>query len=233
VDPERTKIEEQFQQAEAINARAGGIAHDLNNLLTVIGGYSKLIRATAKDLPAEIVESVSAIQNAAERAAILNGELLSITRRAGQSRPQEPLAAVSPPRMETILIVDDEPAVRKLMCEILRGVKYQVLEADGQEEALRILETYSNPIGLLITDVILSGTSGKSLAEHAIQIQPDIRVLFVSGYTDDVLGLPDLPQSSHPFLQKPFTPAILIEKVKEVLGGPQQNNSASQTDLKR
>jgi DNA-binding NtrC family response regulator len=106
------------------------------------------------------------------------------------------------------------------MCEILRGVKYHVLEAAGEDEALRTLENYSNPIRLLITDVKLSDGGGKSLAEHAIQIQPDIRVLFISGYTDDVLGLSDPPRSSHAFLQKPFTPAILIEKVRKVLVEP-------------
>jgi CheY-like chemotaxis protein len=118
---------------------------------------------------------------------------------------------------ETILLVEDEPAVRVLAARVLRAQGYIVLEAENGDEALSIAQQRGRAImHLLLTDVVMPRMSGKMLAERMTALLPDLKVLFTSGYANDTI----ISQGSQPgiaFLQKPFTPATLARKVRDVL----------------
>jgi two-component system, cell cycle sensor histidine kinase and response regulator CckA len=118
----------------------------------------------------------------------------------------------------TILVAEDEDAVRALTVRILRKRGYQVLEARDGRNALDIAREYDGDISLLVTDVIMPHMGGRELSERLAEIRPDIKILFMSGYTDDQLLQRGVLQSgSGNFLEKPFTPDALASKVREVL----------------
>ncbi len=122
---------------------------------------------------------------------------------------------------ETILLVEDEEAVRGLARRVLLEQGYHVLEAQHGDEALRLCEQYQQPIHLLLTDVIIPGeVSGRELAERLEHLLPQTKVLFISGYTDDIIVYHGVMNASVAFLQKPFTPTKLLHKVREVLDAP-------------
>jgi PAS domain S-box-containing protein len=118
---------------------------------------------------------------------------------------------------ETVLLVEDEPAVRQIAARVLREHGYIVIEAGDGEEALQLLAQAERPIDLLLTDVIMPKLHGGILAERALAIVPELRILFISGYTDGALVHRQKLQSSGAFLQKPFSPVALVRKVREVL----------------
>ena len=120
--------------------------------------------------------------------------------------------------VETILLVEDEPAVRRVSARMLEGQGYRVLLASSGEEALRVVEDGREPIHLLLTDVILAGgMSGRVLAERVRALRPELKVLFVSGYTSDVTILHGLLEQGVTLVQKPFTAESLNRTVREVL----------------
>lgn len=118
---------------------------------------------------------------------------------------------------ETILLVEDEEIVRRLACKILEQTGYEVLEASHGEEAFRLCGVHAKPIHLLLTDVVMPGASGKEVADRLVSMRPGIKVLFMSGYTDEAIVHQGVLNSSAEFIQKPFTPASLSKKVREVL----------------
>jgi signal transduction histidine kinase/ActR/RegA family two-component response regulator len=121
-------------------------------------------------------------------------------------------------RNETILLVEDESLVRTLTSTILRGHGYQVYEASDGLEALQLVQKNKLKfIHLLLTDVIMPKMSGKELAERLISRHPDLRVLYTSGYTNEVIARHGILEDNTAFLQKPFTPKSLAQKVQEVL----------------
>jgi two-component system, cell cycle sensor histidine kinase and response regulator CckA len=117
---------------------------------------------------------------------------------------------------ETVLLVEDEDAVRVLAREVLRRQGYVVLEARHGLDALRVAERHTDPIQLLITDVVMPHMSGRDLAERLILTRPEMKVLFISGYTDHAVMHRELMAGSE-FLQKPFTPVAFARKVRGVL----------------
>ena len=119
---------------------------------------------------------------------------------------------------ETVLLVEDEDAVRALAREVLRRHGYVVLEARHGFDALRVVERHTNVIHLMITDVVMPFMSGRELAERLSTVRPKMRVLFMSGYTDHGLVHRDLTPGSA-FLQKPFTPEVFARKVRSILDG--------------
>jgi CheY-like chemotaxis protein len=128
--------------------------------------------------------------------------------------------AAVPAGGETVLLLEDEPALRELVREWLTGIGYVVLEAKGGAEALEISRSYSGSIDLLLTDVVMPGMSGRQLAERLTPSRPGMRVLYVSGYTTDAIVHHGVLQPGVAFLQKPFTRAALAQKLRETLDPP-------------
>jgi PAS domain S-box-containing protein len=119
---------------------------------------------------------------------------------------------------ETILLVEDEEIVRKLACTILQKNGYKVLEAPNGEEALRIVQGQNgNPIHLLVTDVVMPGMSGRQLADHLERLRPEMKILYISGYTDNAIVHHGILDEGMNYIQKPFTIEGLARKVREVL----------------
>ena len=119
----------------------------------------------------------------------------------------------------TILLVEDEVALRDLMSEYLRAKGYQVVEAGTGDAALDICKSRTDPIDLLITDIVMPGTSGSAVAKQVIEMRPGLPTIFISGYADRPFG-PDLVGQSAILLQKPFNLDALARKVHAMLNGP-------------
>jgi PAS domain S-box-containing protein len=135
--------------------------------------------------------------------------------------PAEPVAA---PReagtlagTETILLAEDDAMLRPLTKGLLERLGYTVLEAENAHQALAATRAHGGPIHLLVADVVMPGPSGRDLARRLTESRPDTKVLYVSGYTDDAIVQHGMLEPGLNFLQKPFTPAALARKVREVL----------------
>jgi two-component system cell cycle sensor histidine kinase/response regulator CckA len=119
---------------------------------------------------------------------------------------------------ETVLLVEDEESVRQLVRETLETKGYTVLEASNGEAALQIVTHHSEPIHMLITDVVMPGMSGRELSARLCATHPQTKVLYLSGYTEDAIVHEGVLEPGTAFLQKPFTLHMLSRKVREVLG---------------
>ena len=119
---------------------------------------------------------------------------------------------------EVVLLVDDEDVVRNTVYDILSDLGYSVLQARNVEEALFVSEGHQdNPIKLLVTDIVMPGLTGHQLAEKILTRNPEMKVLFMSGYPNDTVVQQGMMARGVPFIQKPFTPKNLARKVREVL----------------
>lgn len=119
---------------------------------------------------------------------------------------------------ETVLLVEDEESVRELVRETLESRGYRVLEAENGEAALRVTEKLSDPVDVLITDVVMPGMSGRELSARLSASCPQTKVLYLSGYTEDAIVHEGVLEPGTAFLQKPFTLQALARKLREVLG---------------
>jgi len=139
----------------------------------------------------------------------------------GAAQGTESVAAGGDPikGRETVLLVEDEPGVRRLVNETLRLHGYTVLEARHGIEALLTGAKHLGPIHLLLTDVVMPQMSGPEVAEKLATVRPEVKVLYMSGYPDHPAFSKGGVDTEHSFLQKPFTPSTLAQKVREVLDG--------------
>ncbi len=116
-----------------------------------------------------------------------------------------------------ILVVDDEPEIRKLVSAMVRQFGYEVMTADSGEHALTLFKNHKGPIAMLITDVVAPGMSGPMLAEKLTEMQPNLKVLYISGYDNTHVVQKYVVERGHALLAKPFTVAELQTKMKEML----------------
>jgi CheY-like chemotaxis protein len=130
---------------------------------------------------------------------------------------QEPVRAVRGCAGETVLVVEDEAAVRAAAVRALTAAGYQVLSADGGPAALEVLERAKGPVHLLLTDVVMPGMSGVEVARALQARRPSLRVLFMSGYATDTVGPRGGPELADALLTKPFTPSALVARVRQFL----------------
>jgi CheY-like chemotaxis protein len=148
------------------------------------------------------------------------------TEATADTTPSQPPPSEAGRGSETILLVEDDEQVRVVAKGILRRAGYAVLEAPGPGEALLVAEQYGARINLLVTDVVLPRMNGPQLVERIRSSRPDIKVLFMSGYTDEAIIQHGILDSGVAFLQKPITPESLLRKVREALGPKRNGDNA-------
>jgi CheY-like chemotaxis protein len=138
-----------------------------------------------------------------------------------EARAEHTAAAEQTPPLtgsETVLLVEDESALRGMIREALEEAGYRVLDAATPRQALAIAESHQGNIHMMLTDVVMPGMSGRDLAERLKPLRPGAAVVYMSGYTDDAIGQHGLLDAGTHFLQKPFTSQRLLLKCREVLG---------------
>ncbi len=130
---------------------------------------------------------------------------------------KERIPVDEPRGSETVLVVEDDDRLRNLARKILELYGYSVLEAENGEDALRVNKEHEGQIDLMLTDVVMPKMSGKKTAERLQSLRPEIKVIYMSGYTDDAIVHHGVLAPGLNFLEKPFTPEGLARKVREVL----------------
>lgn len=229
------------QEMKELGRFAAGVAHDLNNLLTLVSGYGDMLRSRLDGSgQRSLEEPVEEILNASERGARLTSRLLAFSRRQaahpdapdlndspkpteeGQRSDGRARGTTSPKPSEvpacdgSILVAEDDESVRKLVCSVLRANNYTVLEAKDGAEALRIASRNVNSIALVIADPALPLLSGPRLVDRLWILRPDIQVLYTSADGDST-GF-GAGRASVRFLQKPFGVTALLFTVDAMLG---------------
>ena len=142
-----------------------------------------------------------------------------VTEAVKRYKPKE-IAPVLAKGTETILLVEDEEAVRTMISRVLQGSGYRILEACQGKEAIEVCQKHPGVIHLMVTDVIMPQMSGRELAERLAAVRPEMKVLFMSGYPDKAIVHHGVLDPGTAFLQKPFTLTALETKVREILEAP-------------
>jgi len=211
-------------KAEELAQVSARIAHEVNNLLAAILTTTDMARSST-DLPPSLRVDLNDIRDAGHRAAAVIKELIVFS----ESQFVSPAAVTDPfagppsvaPRdwndSEVVLLVEDEPTVRAMVCRALRRVGYVVLEAGNGEEALRVIENHAAPIHLVISDIVMPEMSGTELVELLRGWYPHIRVLFISGDCDGHGQFPKGLVSHTAFLAKPFPIGTLVARARGLL----------------
>lgn len=139
--------------------------------------------------------------------------------KANVSAPS-PAPPVSVRGSETVLFVEDDEMIRNLVQKVLKANGYRVLVAPNGRDAERVAGQHEGPIHLLVTDVVMPELNGREVAERLAAARAGLRVLYLSGYTDDAIVHHGVLEPGVAFLQKAFTPAVLARKAREVLDSP-------------
>jgi CheY-like chemotaxis protein len=129
-------------------------------------------------------------------------------------------AAELPQGSGTILLAEDEDALRNLLGQVLVECGYRVLQARDGKDALQLAQSHEGPIHLLVSDVVMPHLAGRELAERLQALRSEMKVLFLSGYTDDAVVRHGVLQAEFAFLQKPFSPVVFARAVRELLDQP-------------
>jgi DNA-binding NtrC family response regulator len=130
--------------------------------------------------------------------------------------------------LQSILVVDDEPEVRKLVGAMLSGYGYRVITADNGENAIKAFKKAQPPVDLLLTDVVAPGMAGPVVADKLAELNPELRVLFMSGYDNTQVVQRYVVEKGFALLRKPFTMEQLEAKVREVLTSPRTRLTATE-----
>jgi DNA-binding NtrC family response regulator len=218
----------QAQEMESVGQLAGGIAHDFNNLLTVISGHAGMLMA-GPPASAKAADSLKEIAAAAKRASDLTRQLMTFSGKH-ELHPQAqeksvPLLRPSGEQKaiggaETILLVEDEAPLLKLMRHILESYGYKVLDSSTGKAALEIWGQHKKKIDLLLSDLILPGDmSGQELARVLQAEKPGLKVIYTSGGDPGRLAGDSPPAPGAVFIQKPFHARKLAETVFDTLRG--------------
>jgi len=217
---------------EEANKTASYVAHELNNLLTVIHINSEFLLESCANTPS--TQELAEIQRAARRASILARQLLASSRlepfdasiaeaalKKKRATPGKSTAYTSDKAArtaETILLVEDEAAVRTLAKKILAQKGYRVFDAADGAIALRVAAAHVGEIDLVLTDVAMPNLGGRGLVEELRELSPEIRVLFMSGYPKEEIFPEKATAARIPYLQKPFTGETLFAEIRAALG---------------
>lgn len=190
------------------------LVHDLNNVITSLLASGHVLRQdiSAQDPLHEVAEDIEA---AGQRASELTMEMRHVLRGSMGQRSALPMPGVLR-GTETILLVEDEPSVKRTIARILTGAGYRVLQAADGTEALTVAERYEERIDLLLTDYLMPGVTGDELAREVRARRPQIRVLLMSGYLGNRSDQAIL-RGSATLLPKPFTANSLMSRVREAL----------------
>jgi len=127
-----------------------------------------------------------------------------------------------PSGTETVMVVEDEAALRELTRALLEDAGYTVLESSGAEDALETAKDMQRKIDLLLTDIVMPRLDGRELANQMVSLRPDLKVLYMSGYTDDIIVHRGVLTQGAVLVQKPFTKRTLLQKVRETLDSKSQ-----------
>ncbi|MGQ9669646.1 MAG: response regulator [Desulfosoma sp.] len=268
---EKLRLEEQFHQAqrlESVGRLAGGVAHDYNNILTIILGFADL---ALKEVPSEspAARHIHEITRAAERSVAITRQLLAFPRKQifttkepgkgtglglstvygivrqsrgfinGYSEPgvgttfkiylpremasgetavkKKPVKEVPRAKGETVFLVEDDPVLLEMAQIMLEDLGYQVLTASHPVQALAMAREHQGPIHLLMTDVVMPDMNGKDLATEIREGRSTIKVLYMSGYTANVIAHHGVLNPGVSFLQKPFGYKDLATRVRQTL----------------
>ena len=202
---------------EAVGRLAGGVAHDFNNLLSVILGYGQIVMDDLLDKRHPLREPVEEIFAAAERARDLTRQLLAFSRKQVLEMQAVDASAVVIGFESLLHRLIGEDVRLELACRILAGRGYTVIETLDVVDAVARAAACESPIHLVLTDVVMPTMKGPEVFEQIRRHHPGARVLYMSGYTDDVIVSRGVLKEGVAFLHKPITVVGLLEKVAAVL----------------
>jgi two-component system cell cycle sensor histidine kinase/response regulator CckA len=152
----------------------------------------------------------------------------------GRQMRRSPAGGVNHGGSETILLVEDDVSLRHLALRVLRRAGYTVLEAQSSRQAIALGASHPGRIDLLLTDVVMPDLNGRTVAERLTTHRPDLRVLYMSGYTDDDVMRRGITAAQTPFMQKPFRPDELMSRVREALdANPPASGATRPADVQR
>jgi|GEM_PF-3547921 len=190
------------------------VAHDFNDLLTLVMGHVTLAQRSIED-QGDASSHLEEIQRTAGQAAALSQQLLSFARL--NSTPAEPLRKVEPRSSGYIVIAEDEPMVAELTRRILVQAGHRVRVTHDGQAALEAIRKEADDIELVVSDIVMPHMSGLELAKVLSEERPDLPLLLVSGYPEDDRRLSDETLASTPFLPKPFKAADLLAAIDSLL----------------
>jgi PAS domain S-box-containing protein len=160
------------------------------------------------------------VQSELGRGTTFNVYLPQVEELPAEPEAAEPLAPGAGRGAETILLAEDEEGVRLLAGRVLESHGYRVLHARDGEEALDVCRQHTGALHLLLTDVVMPNLNGRELVSRVTRLRPGIKVIYMSGYTDSIIALHKILESGAAFIQKPFSPELLIRTVREALDMP-------------